>query len=356
MLTRGRVDVNTVGGDVESLLTNMAFRQRLRRWYFGVVGASGEAGRLRRSIQREGCVVVLNLHRISPHLNPYWSPLHPDLFEDLVAYLARTCLVTSFRELGDTRALDRPTVILSFDDGYYDFIEYALPILEKYRLPVNQNVIPLCVATGRPPWMVQLYDFLNTVGRSVIDELALPGFAGRLAGNDSHSKTMYGLALSAFLKQRSSEERQPLWASIEASMSRVDTIRWTRMMTAEDIGAIADRCEIGVHSFSHESMARETDQFFEADVAQCAAFFDEALRLPMDIYAFPNGSYRASQIDYLLIRGIRTVLVVDEQFASRSSRVFPRLTMYGSSRSEVRLRALGRAARGRRASRDSDNA
>ena len=56
---------------------------------------------------------------------------------------------------------------------------------------------------------------------------------------------------------------------------------------------------IGAHSFSHESMGYESDSFFRADLMQCRNFFEQQLRLPLDAYAFPNGSYRPEQIQAL---------------------------------------------------------
>jgi len=36
----------------------------------------------------------------------------------------------------------RPAVVLSFDDGYQDFVEYAMPVLAKHGVKVNFNVCP----------------------------------------------------------------------------------------------------------------------------------------------------------------------------------------------------------------------
>ncbi|TAJ10900.1 MAG: polysaccharide deacetylase family protein [Nitrospirae bacterium] len=322
----------------------MLSRAGLKWVYFTGLAAIGRGAGLLRRIRRDNLVVVLNLHQVSPRSNPFWSPLQPRLFEDLLRFMKRHFDVITFGELAAARG-SRPVAILSFDDGYYDFVEYAMPLLHKHGMRANQNIVPSCVESGRPPWNVQLSDFLNGAPRTLINELRLPGFAEGLAGDDVDSKTRYGVALSRFLKTRSRQERQPLWSRVEQVMEKAD---WTmtRMMSAADVRAAGASQEIGVHSYAHDSMEFESDAFFEEDLDRCVAYFEDILRMPLSIYAFPNGSYRPIHLEILRRRGISHILLVDEKFARRPCAVCPRFTMYGDSPAETRFRALGYYAQG----------
>jgi len=142
------------------------------------------------------------------------------------------------------------------------------------------------------------------------------------------------------LKNRPRAEREELWRPIEDLINDSD-FSPTRMMNREEIREIAGTHEIGVHSFSHESMEFETAAFFEDDFEKCAGYFENKLGLPLETYAFPNGSYREEQIAALLERGIKHVLLVGEDYARKSENVFPRFTIYGSSKLETRFQALG---------------
>jgi peptidoglycan/xylan/chitin deacetylase (PgdA/CDA1 family) len=238
-------------------------------------------------------------------------------------------------------ARQQASVILSFDDGYYDFVEYVMPLLARYRLPANQNVIVSCVQNGRPPWETRIYDFLASAPRSLVNEVRLSGFEARLEAENPDSKMAYGLALSRFLKYRSRADRESLWGSIEEVMQRADRIKSTRMMSLHDVQDAARWHEIGCHSFGHDSMAFETVSFFEEDLGTCQRFFEERLGHPLLIYAFPNGSYRPEQIEVLRRVDVRHILLVDETFGAQNHDVYPRLTMYGDSLAETSLRALG---------------
>lgn len=297
-----------------------------------------DAARLEK-IRREKLVTVLNLHQVSPHENPFWSPLSPEIFDDLLAFLKENFEVVTFGEIAEARS-EKPLAVLSFDDGYYNFYEHAAPILKKHGLRANMNIIPSCVETGAPMWNIKLYDFLNSAPRAQIDEIDLPGFETRLAGDDFASKLRYGLAISRFLKNRPRMEREELWRGLEELIQKSE-FQSTRMMNREEIREIAAVHEIGVHSFSHESMEFEADEFFEDDFEKCAIYFQNKLELPLEIYAFPNGSYRAEQIDALRAKGIRHILLVGEDYARKDTDVFPRFTIYGSSKLETRFQALG---------------
>jgi peptidoglycan/xylan/chitin deacetylase (PgdA/CDA1 family) len=288
---------------------------------------------------RERKAAVLNLHRVSPEPSPYWPPMEPSVFESLLAYLDENFEVRSLAGMNEKQG-SRPVAVLSFDDGYYDFIEYALPLLKKYKMRANMNVIPACAETGEPIWNVRLYDFLAQAPFSLTKTITLPGLDLRLNDESNSSKLRFGMAISRFLKNRPREERQELFRPIE-ELIRASDFKRTRMMTTDEIASIAGDTELGVHSYSHESMAHEPQDFFENDFAECEQYFEKQLRLPLQIYAFPNGSYRQEQIEYLRRKNVQNILLVDEKPARLASDVIPRITMYGDSPVEVRMRASG---------------
>jgi len=264
--------------------------------------------------------------------------MKPEVFDEFCSWLARTFDVRPLSGLGGQRS-DRPVAVISFDDGYHDFIEYALPILSKHSLPCNLNVIPQCAETGLPIWNVRLYDLLNAAPVETINQIDLPGFEARLGDKSPGAKIKFGLAISRFLKNRPRVERQKLWQNIESLMK--DRIATTKMLSTDEIKDLPDSVEIGAHSFSHESMGFETNDFFEKDLKECKVYFDEKLKKPLNIYAFPNGSYRESQIDLLRKGGVNKILLVGEAFADPARDVLERRTMYGDSLNEVKMHALG---------------
>ena len=314
------------------------FRRTLKRVYYGAAALPGVTAVRVKRLQDRRLAPVLNLHRVSPEPSDYWPPLSPRLFEELVVFLKSRFSLCRISEL-HTAASSKPVAALSFDDGYYDFIEYALPILEKYHVPANMNVIPNCAITGRPIWNVQLYDFLHASSRDEINALDIDGFALKL-DSSPRAKARYGVQLSRYLKNRPRSERQAIWQSIEPHIQKKAGVG-TRMMTTEELRQISDKVDLGAHSFSHESMAFEDSAFFDDDLKKCRDYFENELGKPLTIYAFPNGSHRPEQIGQLRDSCVKHILLVQEKLADITSDVLNRITIYGDTAQEVKMRALG---------------
>ncbi len=288
-------------------------------------------------IKQNKSLVILNLHRVSENTNPFYPSLSPKHFEELLKFITKEFNVITFAEIEEYRNSTKPNLILSFDDGFYDFIEYAVALMEKYGVSANQNIIPSCVETDLPVWDVMLGDFLNVAPIKLVNEMQLDGFSMKLM---TSNQVQYGLALTRFLKMRPMTERKRLWRVIEEAMRKVE-VSFTRMLSAEEIKSLSKNYEIGAHSYSHESMGIESDDFFKEDFQKCKRFFDEKLRLPLDIYAFPSGSYKNNQFDYLRDNGLKHILLVDEEYATYGRDIYPRFTFYANSISEIKMRALG---------------
>lgn len=287
-----------------------------------------------------GEVLVLNFHRVSPHHNPYWPPLAPEVFAALVEHLDRTCEVVTFAQLATGRRREGPRVVLSFDDGCRDFVDYVMPILERYSVQANQNVIVESVDTGRPPWINAVMDALSAASTSRVRSLSVPGFPYRLDDDDDPAKVKYGTLLANYLKQSPPSEREYVCGDVVRLLDDTNADKFTPMMSLRETTLVGDFHELGCHSYSHESMEHVSEADFRRDIDRCAGFF-ASVGHPMNIYAFPNGSYRDEQIEILLAQGIEHVLLVDERPSTVTRGVHPRITMYGDSAAELRLRAMG---------------
>ncbi len=282
-------------------------------------------------------LIILNLHKISNEFNPFYPALKLELFEELLRFVSKEFNVITFKEIDEFKNSVKPNIILSFDDGFYDFLENAVPLLKKYGVSANQNIIPSCIESGFPVWDVKLGDFLNSAPIKTVNEMKLPGFTMKLTESN---KMQYGLALTRFLKMRPMQERKELWQIIEKTMQKIDIV-FTKMLSLEEIKALAKEFEMGAHSYTHESMGIESDDFFKEDFLKCKHFFMEKLQLPLEIYAFPSGSYKKNQLEYLQDNGVKNILLVDENYSSYDTNIHKRFTFYGNSISEIKMRALG---------------
>ncbi|MDX6677156.1 MAG: hypothetical protein QOE31_1208 [Solirubrobacteraceae bacterium] len=307
-----------------------------------------------RALRRHGAkdhLLVLNLHSVSPDCNPYAPSLHPELFGQLLAWLRDHATVTLLRDLPQRAQADprRPLVVLSFDDGLRDFVEHAMPLLQAFGIPANQNIIGSAVDTGQAPWTIRLLDLLGAAPVRLVQGLRVPGFSRHLASGDPDAQERFGAAITNHLKSMRPADRAPVLRMLEEdALKSVVVQQPTRMMSAADVGAAHGAGhEVGAHSYSHESMEHVGDEAFLADFRRCRAVLARAGCEHCDVYAFPNGSHRPRQPGLLRQHGVRHVLLVGERPSTPGAFVHSRLTLRGASVAELRTRATLPAVVGR---------
>jgi peptidoglycan/xylan/chitin deacetylase (PgdA/CDA1 family) len=97
------------------------------------------------SSKAAGIPLILMYHSVSPYqCDPYRITVSPARFEQQMRWLRRLGLTAvSVRGLLEARHLGggRRLVGLTFDDGYADFAEYALPVLARYGFTATLFVV-----------------------------------------------------------------------------------------------------------------------------------------------------------------------------------------------------------------------
>lgn len=294
---------------------------------------------------RSADVLVLSLHSVSTRQNHVLESMHPADLEGLIVALRKDFQFSNFTELGQAAIHSgRPRVVLTFDDGYADFLDYAMPILDRYRIRANLNVVTDSVKSGVPFWNIRLYDFLTVARPQWFKGIALPGLGLPNSLDNLEERRRFARTLIEVMKPLSKSQRviryEPLWRLMEKA-----AFQGTSMMRQRDVREVAAYHDIGAHSCEHLTFAAEDDARFVADIGRCESFFVGELALPMRIYAFPNGSHKKSQLDWLVASGkVKEILLVEEELNrvrdGHPPRTYCRKTVYGNSVSEITLRAL----------------
>src|SRR5882672_10181139 len=133
----------------------------------------GLAGPLARRAYRP---LVLGYHRVVEDFDAEARVEMPSMltsrvmFERHLECLGRSFTFVSLDEIGDRLLnglpFDRPVAAITFDDGYQDVYELALPILERKGIPAAMFVVTDLV--GRPAWQIhdKLYHLVAKAFRS----------------------------------------------------------------------------------------------------------------------------------------------------------------------------------------------
>jgi peptidoglycan/xylan/chitin deacetylase (PgdA/CDA1 family) len=239
-------------------------------------------------------LLVLNYHRIArdgeaPAGNPLWSATVEQL-DAQVAYLARHVPVLDPEELLEPGPRPRRAVMLTFDDGYRDNHDLALPVLRGHGVSAA-----FFVATGflDAPHVAWWDEIEWIVVHAQHDELpagrwgeaplplAGPGREQTLAALTRAYKTLRPAEAAAFLDElaeRSGAGRAP------AELAHRQWMTWDMVRALRDAGM-----RVGGHTVSHPVLATLDAAAQQAEIDGCARRLAQELGAPMRLFAYPVG-------------------------------------------------------------------
>jgi len=302
---------------------------------FGTYAACG----LDRLGARRGHAHILSLHRVHEKPSPYWPPMHPAGLDWLLSRLLRLGKIVDIREIAARRVPSGERVFaLSFDDGYADFVEYALPVLESHGVPSNLNVVVESMRSGEAIWNARLYDALARAGGDFYRVVA-EFFPDDWSIEGLRTKAHIGYEISNGFRSHSRAERERAIRVLE------DLCEYpgepVRALRVDEVRALPVSVHVGAHGETHEPLSDVSMEEFRSDVEACRVFFETELNRPMETYAFPLGGYRREQVEHLLDTGVAHVLLVDEEPTIGGRSVLPRLTVGATRRGHYLAEATG---------------
>ena len=285
-------------------------------------------------------LTVLNLHRVAPDDRSSWKPMSPEIFREVCMFISKYFNVITFDEIPNLKLneIKKPQIILSFDDGYKDFIEYAVPILDEMEFKVNQNVIPNCSIHQRPPFNVIIQDWIGRATNEEIRKIEIPNLK---LSKDLTNRTKLGMQLSKYFKDLEYESQKVIFSYLLSQFSNYEASDFTKMMTVEEIKQISQVHQIGLHSMNHENMNLESDDYFAMDLELCMDFAKDILGTSSTAYAFPNGAFREGQVRKVLDFGFSHCLLVGKSYSKVNQNVHNRVNLFADSNAEALTKIVG---------------
>lgn len=233
---------------------------------------------------------MLSLHRISDERNYFWNPIRPKTFDQLLIYVKKNYQVIGFNELEEASKAEtkKPLLILSFDDGYHDFYEHALPLLLKHGLPSNHNVVNACATANSIIWTERLNIIFEHCRLNDLDiEL---DFDDRKSSISQFNGSWMSFYIDAF-KTLLNMERESRFAWLDGFQEQIGIETHVRMMNWNEIRECsANNVEIGCHTYRHDALATIRDEkVLKQEIIQAKAETESAIGKKVTVFALPNG-------------------------------------------------------------------
>src|SRR6476646_10390283 len=111
-----------------------------------------------KSTMKKNKVSILLFHRVHPVRDVMWDPIAPARFEFILRFLKKNYTVLPLLEILDTTPhyTKKPLAAVTFDDGYRDFIDYSVPIMDRLKIPSSMYVVTDCISNDKPTWTFEM--------------------------------------------------------------------------------------------------------------------------------------------------------------------------------------------------------
>jgi len=273
-------------------IASFAYRSRLLKvWRRGAIALDRVNKHLGLLPQLERGVLILVFHRITERPNPFQPGTPLALFDWLCGYLAESYRVLPLAEL-ETQRLSRPqpsgAVAITFDDGYADNYELALPILRRHKLPATVFITTGCMEGQNLLWTSRLGWILEH-GQAPAEPVVVRG--ERLALASKQVRLQLLGRLKQELKEQDTVEREEFLAEL-AEVMRVESfdglrremLTWNQLREMEASGFMA-----GGHTVNHPILSREPNAQLRRELGGCKEELEGQLGHPVSLFAYPNG-------------------------------------------------------------------
>jgi peptidoglycan/xylan/chitin deacetylase (PgdA/CDA1 family) len=303
-------------------------------------------GRLLSPAGRGGRLSILIYHRVLREKDPLLPDL-PDAaaFRGEMAHLAERFNVLPLGEAIDRLerdALPARAVCVTFDDGYADNCEVALPILTRLRLPATFFVTTGCLDGGRM-WNDTVIESVRRASGPTLD-LADSGLGSHdVSTIEVRHRAIRNLigAIKRVDQGRRLEAVQAVAAAAGAKLP--DDL----MMHREQVRRLRrEGMEIGGHTITHPILARIDASEAEKEIAGGKAELESILGERVELFAYPNGKpvedYSAEHVAMARRIGFRAAVTTSWGAGRRTSDPFqlPRFTPWDRTPGRFALRLL----------------
>jgi peptidoglycan/xylan/chitin deacetylase (PgdA/CDA1 family) len=197
------------------------------------------------------------------------------------------------------RELPVKSVAVTFDDGFLDNYEVALPILNHYGVPATFYIMVDAVATGMLPWYCRLnFAFRTTLRREWTDtehsrSFEIQTLQDRKAGLHAAwaaGARKTGAVQAEFVRQiEESLDVEPLTAKNRLMLT------WDQVRALKRAGHV-----IGGHTLSHPNLAHVTKQEAQSEIVGCKGEIEKELDAPVDHFSYPHPALDPQSTEHTL--------------------------------------------------------
>ena len=332
----------------------LGFRHQLFAAAFRAIAASG-ADRWLRPVAR-GRGVILMFHHVRPEQPRDFAPNR--LLEITPAFLDASLQLLASSGF-DLVSLDdlpgrlqegrdgRPFAVLTFDDGYRDNVEHALPVLRRHGAPWTLFVTTDFADGKGRLWWLELEQAIDRLDRL---QVGLDGETVDLPCRTAAEKRAAFETVYWRLRAGPEERLRSVIAGL-GDKAGLDFSRLPRDLCLgwDELRALAGdpKVTFGAHTLTHPMLAKHDEAAARQEIAASKSVIEERLGRPVRHFAYPVGDpASAGAREFRLAReaGFATAVTTrpGHVFPGHAAHLhaLPRVSVNGLFQSEAAMRSL----------------
>ncbi len=243
-------------------------------------------------------------HGVIPFNGNYFSPRHitAEQFEKQIVYFKKNFDIISQSELffrvKNNIKPDRHTIALSFDDGFKNNLDYALPILEKHKVHCTFFISTILFEEMeiRCLWP-DLIAILNYFYADEIIEIDEFKFVNRYDNKND-------IYITDYLKAVSYDKRKEILSGLNTRYNLKEKVKevpeelW-KLMNLEEFRRLykSEYVSIGAHSYLHYNLGQIEPEKARFELSYSKAMLESELNSNVNMHAFPDGNYNLQTIE-----------------------------------------------------------
>jgi peptidoglycan/xylan/chitin deacetylase (PgdA/CDA1 family) len=288
-----------------------------------------------------GLGAILMFHHVRPPSSRSFNPfggleITPEFLDAVISHLKnRGYEIIPISELKQRMVEPNPAkpfAVLTFDDGYRDNVDHALPILRRHQAPFTIFVTTGFADGTSPLWWLDIADAIASGARLRVGDhvFAAKTNTERLAAFDA----IYQI----YLKQNGLD--QAAFIRDLVLQSGIKERNWTKALCLDWDGlqglASETLCTIGAHTVTHPLLAKMPADIARNEMARSKTLLEERLGVAVSHMAYPVGDpgaasdrefHLAAEIGYETAVTTRPGVIFAEHAAH--AQALPRLSVNG---------------------------
>lgn len=199
---------------------------------------------------------------------------------------------------------------VTFDDGYLDFLEYGLPLIQRYEVPTTLYVTTGYINRTVVPFTDYVLDVAKHYSPARCDQSRPKFFTPPNAS------------------ELSLQKRASLFEMIKLATGVSPT--WNNYMSVDELVSLRGNSllQIGSHTISHPNLVLESEETRAREITESMEYLQKLLATPITAFAYPYGGqmqFDMRSVDMVCKAGYKTAVTALCSKLPESMYLIPRL-------------------------------